>query len=75
MPHAPDADVIGGWRSLAEASLNAGAFYSRPHGVARDLAFIRDDGSAARMIGAAKALLDPRNIMNPNRFVVQEVNL
>ncbi|MBT9370848.1 FAD-binding protein [Rhizobium sp. CSW-27] len=72
MPHGPDADVGADWRSLAEASLRAGAFYSRPHGVARDLAFLRDDGSAARMIGAAKALLDPCNVMNPNRFVVQE---
>jgi FAD/FMN-containing dehydrogenase len=72
MPHGPDADVGADWRSLAEASQRAGAFYSRPHGVARDLAFLRDDGSAARMIGAAKALLDPRNVMNPHRFVVQE---
>jgi FAD/FMN-containing dehydrogenase len=74
MPHSPDADVAAGWRGLAEVSLSAGAFYSRPHGVARDLAFLRDDGSSARMIGAAKALLDPHNVMNPNRFFVQEAN-
>lgn len=72
MPHAPDADVESGWRALAETSLIAGAFFSRPHGVSRDLAFVRDDGSAARMISAAKTLLDPHNLMNPNRFVVQE---
>ena len=74
MPHAPGAPVEEAWRALAEASLDAGAFYSRPHGIARDLAFRRDDGSAARMIGAAKALLDPRNVMNPDRFAVQETN-
>jgi FAD/FMN-containing dehydrogenase len=72
MPHRPADDIGPEWRRLAEASLNAGAFYSRPHGVARDLAFARDDGSARRMMGAAKALLDPRNIMNPNRFVLEE---
>lgn len=74
MPHAADSDVEIGWQALAEISLDAGAFYSRPHGGSRDLAFVRDDGSARRMIGAAKALLDPHNIMNPNRFVVQEAN-
>lgn len=74
MPHAPDADVESAWRGLAEASLKAGAFFSRPHGVFRDLAFARDDGSAARMIGAAKTILDPNNVMNPNRFVIQEAS-
>lgn len=74
MPHARDADVEHEWRALAETSLIAGAFFSRPHGVCRDLAFVRDDGSAARMIGAAKALLDPHNVMNPNRFILQEAN-
>ena len=74
MPHGRDTDVESEWRALAEISLSAGAFYSRPHGVSRDLAFARDDGSATRMIGAAKALLDPLGVMNPNRFAVQETN-
>lgn len=72
LPHRPGEDVGTGWRALAKTSLDAGAFYSRPHGAMGDLAFQRDDGSAARMIGAAKALLDPRNVMNPNRFSIQE---
>lgn len=73
LAHAPnEKDVDREWRNFAESCLGAGAFYSRPHGISRDLAFVRDDGSSTRMIGAAKALLDPRNVLNPNRFIVQE---
>ncbi|MCO6188448.1 FAD-binding oxidoreductase [Rhizobium sp. L1K21] len=72
MPHAAGDDVDAEWTSLAQISLDAGAYYSRPHGVFRQLAFSRDDGSARRMIAAAKTMLDPNNIMNPNRFDAQE---
>lgn len=75
MLHKPQEAMKAEWQSFAEASLAAGAYYSRPHAAFRDLAFVRDDGSAARMIGAAKALLDPKNIMNPKRFAIEEAKL
>lgn len=55
------------WRQAAERCRDAGAFFSRPYGTWADLAFAQDRaGQPLRAM--TKALLDPKNTMNPGRL-------
>lgn len=64
---ASGTEIGNQWRSTVSACDTAGGFFSRPYGDWFDLAF-RDAPNAIRMMSAAKAILDPKNIMNPKRL-------
>jgi FAD/FMN-containing dehydrogenase len=69
LPHAPEsgARLAPFWQGLTNACAKAGAFFSRPYGNWRELAFAGDE-SVHIMLGAAKTLLDANGTMNPNRI-------
>jgi FAD/FMN-containing dehydrogenase len=69
LPHPPEfsSRVAPFWQALTSACAQAGAFFSRPYGNWRDLAFASDD-SVHTMLTAAKTLLDANHTMNPNRL-------
>lgn len=69
LPHPPEFSnkVTPFWQTLTTACSQAGAFFSRPYGTWRDLAFANDD-SVEIMLTAAKTLLDANHTMNPNRL-------
>lgn len=52
---------------IAEACAGRGAFFSRPHAPWGGTAFASDPGAAAT-IRHIKAILDPNDVMNPDRF-------
>jgi FAD/FMN-containing dehydrogenase len=69
LPHLPEHSntVAPGWQALTLACAQAGAFFSRPYGTWRELAYASDD-SAHVMLTAAKTLLDAKDTMNPHRI-------
>lgn len=69
LPHPPEyaTRVAPHWQSLTRACAQAGAFFSRPYGNWRDLAFA-SDASVHTMMTAAKTLLDANGTMNPDRL-------
>ena len=71
-PHPPELDdrAASFWQTLTGACAQAGAFFSRPYGNWRALAFACDS-SAHIMLTAAKTLLDANNTMNPDRIPYQ----
>jgi FAD binding domain len=73
LPHPPEFlhKVTPLWQTLTTSCAQAGAFFSRPYGTWRDLAFDNDD-SVQTMLTAAKTLLDANHTMNPNRFPYQK---
>jgi len=73
LPHPPELlhKVAPFWQTLTSACAQAGAFFSRPYGTWRDLAFASDE-SVQTMLTAAKTLLDAKHTMNPNRFPYQK---
>lgn len=54
-------------RRAAERCADAGAFFSRPHGPWRELAYTRA-ADIAPLLRLSKSTLDPGNVMNPGRF-------
>lgn len=69
LPHAPQQRdrVVPHWQTLTQSCAQAGAFFSRPYGGWRELAFAGDD-SVQTMLTAAKSLLDAKHTMNPHRL-------
>jgi FAD/FMN-containing dehydrogenase len=67
--HAPAAraDALRLRAHAVQACAAQGAFFSRPYGEWGEVAFERDP-QAAKSIANIKALLDPRGVMNPERF-------
>lgn len=55
------------WQAVALRCAEAGAFFSRPYGRWRDIAFQRDTGHLS-MMTMAKSILDPNGVMNPGRL-------
>jgi FAD/FMN-containing dehydrogenase len=55
------------YQSATEALMNAGGFFSRPYGVAADLAYRRDAETTAAL-RKVKGIFDPKNIMNAGKL-------
>jgi FAD/FMN-containing dehydrogenase len=54
-------------RLVIDASREAGAFFSRPYGAWKDVAFSQGE-SVQGMLATTKALLDPQGILNPGQI-------
>jgi glycolate oxidase FAD binding subunit len=63
------AAVLGEWRNLARASGGHGTLEWAPLAVKSQVPVWDDPGAAGRIMERIKAQLDPRNILNPGRFV------
>ena len=66
---APIASVLGQWRNLARAGGGHGTLEWAPLAVKSQVPVWDDPGAAGRIMERIKAQLDPRNILNPGRFV------
>ena len=55
------------YEEAARATLDLGAFYSRPYGMLADLVYPRAAGYTM-MLKKTKQVIDPNNIMNPGRL-------
>ena len=55
------------YEEAARATLDLGAFYSRPYGMLADLVYPRATGYTM-MLKKTKQVIDPNNIMNPGRL-------
>ena len=66
---APIAAVLGEWRNLARAGGGHGTLEWAPLAVKSQVPVWDDPGAAGRIMERIKAQLDPRNILNPGRFV------
>lgn len=53
--------------SATKALLNAGAFFSRPHGESARMIMNRD-GASVEMLKKLRQIFDPNNIMNPGKL-------
>jgi glycolate oxidase FAD binding subunit len=74
LPHgaASTADVVAtltGWRALARAGGGHATLAWAPLAVKTEVPVWDDAGAAGRIMQRIKAQLDPRNILNPGRFV------
>ena len=65
----PIASVLGEWRALARASGGHATLDWAPLAVKSVVSVWDDAGAAGRIMQRLKGALDPRNIMNPGRFV------
>jgi glycolate oxidase FAD binding subunit len=63
------AGVLSEWRELARASGGHGTLEWAPLAVKSQVPVWDDPGAAGRIMKRIKAQLDPRNILNPGRFV------
>jgi glycolate oxidase FAD binding subunit len=63
------ARVLADWRTIARATGGAATLESAPLAVKAALAVWDDAGPAGRIMQRIKAQLDPKNVLNPGRFV------
>jgi len=63
------AEVLREWRSLARACTGYAVIESAPIAVKEAVGVWDDGGAAGRIMQRIKRELDPRNILNPGRFV------
>ena len=63
------APVLGEWRTIARATGGSATLESAPLAVKAALPVWDDPGASARIMLGIKAQLDPRNVLNPGRFV------
>ena len=63
------AAVLGEWRELARAGGGHASLEWAPLAVKSQVPVWDDPGAAGRIMERIKAQLDPRNILNPGRFV------
>jgi len=61
------ARVQGLITNASEALIGAGAFFSRPYGIAADMAYRRDAETTAAL-RKLKGIFDPNNVMNPGKL-------
>ena len=66
---APIAALLREWRNLAHAGGGHGTLEWAPLAVKSQVPVWDDPGAAGRIMERIKAQLDPRNILNPGRFV------
>ena len=66
---APIAALLREWRNLARAGGGHGTVELAPLAVKSQVPVWDDPGAAGRIMERIKAQLDPRNILNPGRFV------
>ena len=66
---APIAALLREWRNLARAGGGHGTLEWAPLAVKSQVPVWDDPGAAGRIMERIKAQLDPRNILNPGRFV------
>jgi glycolate oxidase FAD binding subunit len=66
---APLAATLGDWRAIAHANGGYATLEWAPLAVKSAVAVWDDAGGAARIMKRIKAQLDPKNILNPGRFV------
>jgi len=66
---APVMAVLRDWRAAAQAGAGHATLVRAPLAVKADVAAWDDPGGAGRIMQRIKAQLDPRNILNPGRFV------
>ena len=55
------------YQSATEALMNAGGFFSRPYGIAADMAYRRDAETTAAL-RKVKGIFDPKNVMNAGKL-------
>ena len=63
------AEVLGAWRGIAHACAGYAVLDSAPLAVKEAVGVWDDAGAAGRIMQRIKRELDPRNILNPGRFV------
>ena len=63
------ADVLGEWRGIARACAGYAVLERAPLAVKEAIGVWDDAGAAGRIMQGIKRELDPRNILNPGRFV------
>jgi len=63
------AAVLTGWREIVHAGGGYANLESAPLAVKSQVPVWDDPGAAGRIMERIKAQLDPRNILNPGRFV------
>ena len=63
------ARVLGEWRTIAGATGGSATLDSAPLAVKASLPVWDDAGAAGRVMQRIKAQLDPKNVLNPGRFV------
>jgi glycolate oxidase FAD binding subunit len=66
---APIADVLGEWRGIARAGGGHAVIEWAPLPIKAQVPVWDDAGPAGRVMQRIKAQLDPRNVLNPGRFV------
>jgi glycolate oxidase FAD binding subunit len=66
---APIADVLVEWRGIARAGGGHAVIEWAPLPIKAQVPVWDDAGPAGRVMQRIKAQLDPRNILNPGRFV------
>src|SRR5262249_5459497 len=66
---AATAGMLTDWRNLARAGGGHGTLEWAPLAVKSQVPVWDDPGAAGRIMERIKAQLDPRNILNPGRFV------
>jgi len=66
---APIAAVLGEWREIARAAGGHATLEWAPLALKGEVAVWDDPGAAGRLMQRIKAQLDPKNILNPGRFV------
>jgi len=66
---APLAAVLGEWREIARGAGGHATLEWAPLALKGEVAVWDDPGPAGRVMQRIKAQLDPKNILNPGRFV------
>lgn len=72
LPYDPDVEqevlrVRKLFTRASESMLNQGAFFTRPYGIWADLAYQKDEHSAA-LLKKIKGIFDPLGVMNPGKL-------
>ena len=63
------ADVLRAWRSIARACSGYAVLESAPQAVKETVGVWDDAGAAGRIMERIKREIDPKNLLNPGRFV------